>query len=332
MIHSGRQKKPAFTSRKLGAFVSLFASSIGTVSLAWNRKRGLFPVEDGVRRLYPAGRNATTRDVAEVYPPSVFAFLARNGERYLAENLDFMHRELFSVCTDWRVIYVENDSGDNTREILSNFASKHIGRVHGEHLSLSAKHSTDLCPRNKLNCLARTELLGSLRNRLVKKALSWNESKLLIMIDTDFFRFDPLVFWRMYTDVLHPRQADGVFGLSKFSSAVGNSCIFQPFGCQIYDYGAIIPVDLLQDILALNKTGTYFPVQSAFSGFGIYDMGAIRFHKPDYLRGDVSHQLEVIGDDPHQRQSWGLIEHISFNLCLPRLYIYPDFQPEYGGV
>ena len=101
----------------------------------------------------------------------------------------------------------------------------------------------------------------------------------------------------------------------------------------MYDYGAIVPQDLLAEIIrARDKLGSVFSVLSAFSGFGIYRASAVRAHKPDYLIGNVSEQLEDIGDDSRNRQAWGLIEHISFNLCLSRLYLYPNFQPEYGGL
>lgn len=78
--------------------------------------------------------------------------------------------------------------------------------------------------------------------------------------------------------------------------------------------------------------GSVFPVRSAFSGLGIYNADAVRAYKPDYLIVNVSDQLESIGDDSRNRLSWGLIEHISFNLCLYRLCLYPNFQPEYGGL
>ena len=309
---------------------SLTENSSTRRGVLWNRRKTFH----GIRRLYPEGYfgNETAHYSDEMYPATAFTFLARNGETYLAENLVFVDRELLAKCVDWRVFYVENDSTDGTREILQNFARTHRGRVQGEHLSLSQKHSTELCPKHNLNCLARTQLLGSLRNRLVRNALSWENVELLVMMDVDFFRFDPMLFWRMYTDVLFPLDAYGVFGLSKFSSEAQDSCKSQPFGCEVYDYGAIVPQDLLAEIIrARDKLGSVFPVLSAFSGLGIYRASAVRAHRPDYLIGNVSEQLENIGDDSRNRQAWGLIEHISFNLCLSRLYLYPNFQPEYGG-
>ncbi len=301
-------------------------------AVLWKPKNKNF---QGIRRLYPEGYfgNRTSNYSDELYPATAFAFLARNGKAYLLENLVFIDRELLSKCVDWRVFYLENDSTDSTRETLQNFAREHPGRVHGEHLSLLKKHSTELCPKRNLNCPARTQLLGSLRNRLVRNALSWKKVELLVMMDVDFYRFDPQLFWRMYTNVLLPLNANGVFGLSKFSSAARGSCASQPFGCEVYDYGAIVPQDLLAEIMqARNKIGSVFPVRSAFSGFGIYNAAAVIAHRPDYVSGNVSKQLEDIGDDSKNREAWGIIEHISFNLCLTRLYLYPSFQPEYGGI
>lgn len=285
-------------------------------------------------RLYPMGVDIQNEMATEeLYPPTAVTFLTRNSENYLVDNLFYVHRELLSRCKDWRLFYVENDSTDNTREILKSFARRYVGRVHGEHLSLPVKHSTDLCSRRHLNCLERLKLLGSLRSRLVHAALSWKKVELLVMVDMDFFRFDPAIFWKMYTDVLRPLDADGVFGLSKFSPAVGSSCKSQPFGCKVYDYGTVVPQSILYDIPEpWNQTGTALPVRSAFSGLGLYSADAIRKHGAEYWKGDYSKELDTIGDNPQNRHSWGLIEHISFNLFLPRLYLYPDFQPEYGGL
>jgi len=287
-------------------------------------------------RLYPNGvdvQNETTHDADELYPPTAVTFLTRNSERYLVDNLFYVHRELLSRCRDWKIFYVENDSTDRTRAILKSFSRRYVGRVHGEHLSLHVKHSTDLCPRRNLNCLARLELLGSLRSRLVHAALSWKEIELLVMVDIDFFRFDPVSFWKMYTDVLRPLDADGVFGLSKFSPAVGNSCNTQPFGCRVYDYGTVVPQSILDDVTrGWNEKGRALPVRSAFSGLGLYSANALRKYGAEYWKGNYSKELDMIGDDPHNRHSWGLIEHISFNLFLPHLFLYPDFQPEYGGL
>ena len=85
------------------------------------------------------------------------------------------------------------------------------------------------------------------------------------MMDVDFYRFDPMLFWRIYTDVLFPLDAYGVFGLSKFSSEAQDSCKSQPFGCEVYDYGAVVPQELLAEIVrARDKLGSIFPVLSAF--------------------------------------------------------------------
>ena len=52
----------------------------------------------------------------------------------------------------YRIFYVENDSTDGTRALLSRLASQSDGRVSGVQLAASPLHSTALCGGGVRNC------------------------------------------------------------------------------------------------------------------------------------------------------------------------------------
>lgn len=273
-------------------------------------------------------RRMSIRKLRE-FPKTAFSFMAKDAEAYLERNLAAVEDRLLSRCSDWRLYYIENDSQDRTRFILNQFSRKHRERVIGEHLVISESSSTRLCARAEPNCKARVELLGKFRSRLLQKALEWSEAVLYVVLDLDFAAFDEREFWNMYQNVLLKYAADGVFGLSTFASDVDrNFCLTQPYGCAIYDYGAILPPYVME--LVMNTNETIIPVRSAFSGFGLYSVQSIRKHNATYFRSRVGEELLSMGDDPEQRQRWGLMEHIHLNLYLPKLFLYTPFRPEYN--
>ena len=263
--------------------------------------------------------------------------LVRNAATYLQRNVDLVLSQLAESCIDWRLFYVENDSSDRTREILDTL-SKRDGRVQGEQLhcvqgaepsswTSSVPHahtrrwgggSLGLCGGTGLmNCNARTLFIGMLRERLLRRALAWQAAELLVMIDIDFVCFVPQAFWNMYTQVLVPRNASGVFGMSR-----------DPVSHQPWDKGAVVPMSALDDIV--QDAARVVPVRSAFSGFGLYSVRAIRvFHASYNFNPAVMGILVASGENTTLRKAYGVMEHIHFNVHLPRLYVYTAFQPGY---
>lgn len=270
------------------------------------------------------------RRATELFPKTALSFLVRDGEAYLERNLGDVEEKILSRCADWRVYYVENNSRDSTRLILNQFSHKHNGRIFGNSLELQTKTSTQLCAGEESNCRARVAFLGDLRSTLLKEALTWEEAVLYVVLDLDFVSFDGYEFWNMYTNVMLPYDADGVFGVSAFSRYTDRKfCVTQPYGCAIYDYGAILPPVVLDLVMGTNNT--IIPVRSAFSGFGMYRVASIRSNRASYTHPRVQEILASMGDDPERRRRWGMMEHIHLNLHLQNLLLYTVFKPEYGN-
>ena len=255
-------------------------------------------------------------------PPTAFCMLVRNAAKYLERNVEFILSYLTVACVDWRLFYLENDSVDGTQAILDAF-SKRDHRVQGKRLQTGDLHTGDskrLCPKDR-NCALRTNFLGYLRTLLVKQVLAWPAAELLVMMDIDFICVDPTHFWRMFTHVLLPYNASGVFGMSV------NALKHTP-----YDVGAIVPMSTVVAIqrMVARREDRVVPVLSAFSGFGLYSVRAIRSAHATYSYPNLTEALNRTGDDLSRRAAlYGMIEHIPFNLHLPRLYVLTSFSPEY---
>lgn len=168
----------------------------------------------------------------------------------------------------------------------------------------------------------------------------------------------------MYTRVLLPCAADGVFPMSAFSPSRQHVCNGKehPYGCELYDYGSVIPAAFLPRLheraleftrrdrgegtattaggllrsraWAKDDTDRIVPVTGAHSGFAMYSVASLRRFNASYVSWDeqpVSELLRRVGDDPKARFEWGIIENTWLNMRLPRLFILPKFRPRYGS-
>ncbi len=225
-----------------------------------------------------------------------FCFIVRNGDSYLQENI---HRilQLANKFSAYKVLYLENDSTDTTRQILNSFHNEHF---YGTQLQLDGKHSTELCTRGEpYNCLSRTQRLAALRQKVLSEALEW-DSDVIVMLDMDFVDFQVTEFFNMMTVLWGDSKMDGIFGMS----------VLQSNTKEPYDCGAVRPLHLLIQIVSGQQL---VRVQSAFSGFGVYRTKSIRDNKAFY---DTTKSG---------------IEHISFNSFFDSLHVYTPFRPIYEG-
>ena len=228
-----------------------------------------------------------------------FCFIIKDGETYLRQNIERILKlsEHFAYCY---IRYIENDSKDSTCDILSEMERTHPNTLRGQKLHIDGKISTELCgPNDGFNCSARTRRLAYLRQLVLQDGLSLDVD-LLVMLDLDFVDFDDDIFLRMVEVLLQSTKINGIFGMSVFYNSPSAP----------YDCGAIVPIYRLLHIV---NSSSLVPVQSAFSGFGVYRVSALREKKASY-------DLTCTN-----------IEHIAFNLQLDGLFVYPQFRPQYKG-
>jgi hypothetical protein len=224
-------------------------------------------------------------------------FLVRDGEKYLLNNLN----KIESFCNhnfgDYKIFFLENDSTDSTRQILSDKMSTNT-KIKGTFNKLKDVHSSKLCGKNNnINCNKRTRFLSLLRQEVLEYSLK-EPSDITMMCDLDFVSFDETELLNMIR-ILINKDLDGIFGMSYTNETP-------------YDTGAISPYDqtLIEKIVSSNNN-SIIKVDSAFSGFGVYFTRSIISKKAKYNFNTNS------------------IEHIDFNRHFDKLYVYPKFKPKY---
>jgi hypothetical protein len=227
-----------------------------------------------------------------------FCFIIKDGSKYLDKNLQSIIDLSILFCDEYKIFYAENDSMDNTKEILEKFKLKN-NNIFGKHLTFTdKKYSTDLCSSEfDINCFNRLERLAYLRNIALEQAKEWKKCNYMIMLDLDFVDFDKKEFINMFDIINKNKNIDGIFGMS--ITTKGN----------LYDIGAVKPTTKIFSIILEQKL---IKVNSAFSGFGIYRMNIIMDKNLNY-----------------KVNSYDLVDHIAFNEKFNNLYVYTSFRPRY---
>lgn len=227
--------------------------------------------------------------------------LIRDAESYLVNNLNSLEKFCKSNFKDYKIFFVENNSVDRTVEILKNKMDEN-NKIIGIFLNdLSKKHSLRLCKSTEpVNCNKRTRLLATLRQTVLTLSLLY-DSDITLMTDCDFKSFDQRGLVDM-TNLFIKEKYDGIFGMSYKDG-------------DMYDRDAIVTYDnqKINDVYdkIRKETPETVRVKSAFSGFGIYNTTSIKNKKAEYNLENTD------------------IEHIDFNKCLDKLYIYTKFKPLY---
>lgn len=232
----------------------------------------------------------------------VVGFMIRDGDKYIQKNLDRIIAFLQNNFNTFEIIYIENDSKDKTIQILNEYRMKYPF-IKGEHLVLKNNYSTNMCLIR--NCTNRFQFLASLRQKLLDKVLSiYKFYNYYLLLDLDFIDYDDSDLLNM-TKIMLSKKYDAIFPNS-INNIVKNDKINI-----LYDYGAIMPQKRSFFNRFTKKENKVEKVESAFSGFGLYSIDAIKYNSAKY-------NLEC--ND---------IEHIDFNNYLKNVYVYHGFNPVY---
>jgi len=226
----------------------------------------------------------------------VVCFMTRNGESYIEKNLGKINKFCKDNFDKYNIIYLENDSNDNTQSILKNL--ENTMPISGQFLKLKTKMSTDMC-KNSKNCVKRFRFLAKLRQKLLDIVKTkYKNYDYMLMMDMDFVDFNDTELKKTFK-ILNHKNYDAIFGMS-----IKNG--------RPYDLGAIMnKIIQLYYSLFYKKKNNIIKVDSAFSGFGIYNIKSLIKNNANY---------DTLCND---------IEHIALNYKLPQTYIYNDFTPIY---
>jgi hypothetical protein len=228
-------------------------------------------------------------------------FIVRNGEKYIQKNVDKINNFLQLNFDVYHILYIENDSSDNTRIIIKNLQKKLP--LSGIMLNLNNKISTQMCENSdQYNCNTRTQFLGKIRQKLVDIVKSdFYNYDYMMMCDLDFIDFNFNDLKNMIKLSVY-NNYDAIFGMSlKYNKTLKH---YKP-----YDIGAMEPsyIKFLYSHF-FKKNNTIIKVSSAFSGFGIYSI------------------KQIIKKNANYSITSKQIEHVNFNKNL-NTYVYNNFTP-----
>lgn len=223
----------------------------------------------------------------------VFAVLVRDGEMFVERNMRLLE-SIGRRFSSFRVVYVENDSRDSTRSILSSLSTSFlVGRTLDR---VARRSSRGLCPstRNKRdvkarNCRNRTRFLGHLRQQALELAIRVRVTapwEYLVALDLDFLAFPALDFLHAIALAVK-RNATAVMGNSRYRDSgalyVG------------YDTAGVVRPAIAKVAV---RRGCSASVMSAFGGVAIYSAAAV-------LGGGASYERDTLEADDN--------EHLAFH-------------------
>lgn len=259
----------------------------------------------------------------------VIAALARDCEKSLPKMIDLIDklRERFIIS---KVVVVENDSKDNTKNILFNWETlsegvKILSQDYGT-LTIPAIDQVECDPTISVHRIEKMSLYRNIYLDYVDKLNIEIDYLMVIDIDIDFFSIEALV------EALDKDKKDwgAIFSngmTQKKYLGILSKIYFDCFA--IYEYPFVEDFSYTQKSLDLTfktinsniKKKKLYSVISAFSGIGIYRYEAIKG-----LRYKALINKSINGT--------AVCEHIPFNIEIIKRgyknYIYRDFVVMYG--
>lgn len=196
-------------------------------------------------------------------------------------------QELGSQFSDYRVIIYENNSTDNTKSLMRDWAKKDSHLIYiSEQLS-----SRRLAKESSMQINNRYEKIARARNIVLDVAMkkSFDDYKYVIWADLDFL--EPWDIASTVDTILHPQQEwDAVLAYGAYDLLALRSPEL-PIGFELVGATYWKQLDELKQQFILDPNGPWKKVYSAFGGMGIYKRDAMRGCR---YSGVVTKDLETV--------------------------------------
>ena len=211
-----------------------------------------------------------------------FGAVTRNLEKSFPNFKQLMY-SLFGALPDLQLFIYENNSTDNTKKLLQDWATVDK-RVHVKSEDFSKEFLLEQgYARTYDNLPCRMESISAARNKLMEWMESWGlgvgEEDLTIFIDPDIptvFPVDCLVsLCRAFPQGAHAFFANGLSGTMKYYDAYAYRDTQHPFGAELMGE-EIFDLKYKSVMRQIPFDGQPIPVLSAFGGLGIYKSSCIR--------------------------------------------------------
>ena len=185
----------------------------------------------------------------------------RNCEIYLDKNLELLDKicNLFEFSN---IIFYENNSTDNTLQILNNYSSKNNNCIIiNEEIPLFCFPRTVRLARGRNICL---NIAKKIKNEIYI-VLDFDD----IILNFNLINIKNIFLKKIYWDAIFAHQNYDNWALRTFDN-------FLNYDCLLY---LIITGKSFRNSLNIEKKNNLIPVKSAFGGFGIYKFNSIKNYK-----------------------------------------------------
>jgi len=237
-----------------------------------------------------------------MYPPTIVCGCTKNSSAYIEKHLSLLY-SMSPLFENFKMMIYENDSTDNTKEILEEFKKTHIL------FDFVSEH---------VNSNIRTQVLAHGRNALLKH-ISGYEYMIMVDLDDVIATFKPSQLKYLFEQT----GWDGLFAncLGKYydiwALRINRETWTPDCPFQVIDYDCWEMAQQYKSKRVVSQHQIQIPIRgliqvdSAFGGFGIYKVSAIKKSKAKYS-GIKNGRI--------------ICEHVPFhNELKGRLFICPKF-------
>ena len=204
--------------------------------------------------------------------------IVKNCDKRL--NLNLIHAiKTGEIFKDYRIVIYENNSTDNTKQILNNFKSNSKFIIKSENIDLKNKTNFDLWAYTKITGSdhpCRIELISNARNKVIDiiNTSEFNNFSYVIWIDMDSNGWDINGIVNSFLnkeawDVVYantPQKYYDIYALRDERFCFGPEIIGELFWTQLPQF-------------KINPNNNLIPVYSAFGGLGIYKKEIFKDHR-----------------------------------------------------
>lgn len=266
----------------------------------------------------------------------VIAALARDCANSIIKN-KIIIEELRGFFKESHVVIIENDSKDNTKQVLKDYACK-FSNVHILSKDFNNKFPFNYCGKAKYSGMSTQRIARMIyvRNILLNYIKENFSSDYILFIDIDIQWFSPYGIINAIKNA--PDNWGALFANGHYNITCGKITKAWPLQYDVYAYlekgrtmqsvtisensplKRIFIAKKINDDINSNK---YLEVTSAFGGIGIYKAEAI---------SQISYEINAPGE--WNKSNMCLCEHIGFNSKISaqgyKLFISQDLECIYG--
>jgi glycosyltransferase involved in cell wall biosynthesis len=212
-----------------------------------------------------------------MYPPTIVCGCTKNSAAYIETHLSLLY-SMSPLFEKFKMMIYENDSTDNTKEILEEFKKTHILFDYVSENIISGTISG-------INERIRTQVLAHGRNTLLKY-ISGYEYMIMVDLDDVIATFKPsqlkYLFQETGWDALFANCVGKYYDI--WALRIKEKTPECPFQVIDYDCWEIAQQYKSKRVVSQHQiqipiTNPLIPVDSAFGGFGMYRVSAIKSSK-----------------------------------------------------